>query len=117
MRKALEHEMIERWPTWFSTGGDIHHTLMPFGFMHDDGWFHIRLRLCEDLEPLLAQLEQATECEFEILQVKGEVRWVAHLRESCRRCHSAATRSRPTGVFPYMRGLRSAGKTAGTLSN
>jgi hypothetical protein len=70
MRKELEQQLIERWPTWFNTGGDIKHTLMPRGFTHDDGWFDILLRLCEDLEPLVAEFEQKTECQFDILQVK-----------------------------------------------
>jgi hypothetical protein len=45
--------MVERWPHWFNTEGDIRHTLMPLGFLHDDGWFDILSRLCEDLEPLV----------------------------------------------------------------
>jgi hypothetical protein len=40
------------------------------GFLHDDGWFDILWQLCEDLEPLVAELEQATVRQFEILQVK-----------------------------------------------
>jgi transposase len=30
---------------------------MPRGFEHDDGWFDILWRLCEDLEPLVASVE------------------------------------------------------------
>jgi hypothetical protein len=41
MNKALEQKLVERWPTWFNTGGDIKHTLMPRGFTHGDGWFDI----------------------------------------------------------------------------
>jgi hypothetical protein len=52
MRKELEQRLVERWPTWFNTGGDIRYTAMPWGFAHDDGWFDILWRLCEDLEPL-----------------------------------------------------------------
>jgi hypothetical protein len=37
---------------------------MPRGFEHDDGWFDILRRLCEDLEPLVAGHE------FKVLQVK-----------------------------------------------
>jgi hypothetical protein len=37
MRKDLEQRLVERWPTWFNTGGDIKHTLMPWGLTHDDG--------------------------------------------------------------------------------
>ena len=51
VRKELEHKLVERWPKWFNTTGDVRHTLMPFGFQHEDGWFEILLRLCEDLEP------------------------------------------------------------------
>jgi hypothetical protein len=40
------------------------------GFLHDDGWFHILWQLCEDLVPLVAELEQATVRQFEIPQVK-----------------------------------------------
>ena len=40
MRKELEQELVERWP-WFNVNGDIHHTLMTFGFAHGDGWFAI----------------------------------------------------------------------------
>ena len=43
---------------------------MPRGFTHDDGWFDILWRLCEDLEPLAAQFERAGEPKFEVLQVK-----------------------------------------------
>ena len=43
---------------------------MPWGFTHDDGWFDILWRLCEDLEPRVAELEQETGCQFEVLQVK-----------------------------------------------
>jgi hypothetical protein len=70
MRKELEQRLVERWPTWFNTGGDIRCTAMPRGFEHDDGWFDLLWRLCEDLEPLVAQLEQEIGCQFEVLQVK-----------------------------------------------
>jgi hypothetical protein len=70
MHKALEQKLVERWPTWFNTGGDVKQTLMSFGFQHDDGWFDILCRLCEDLEPRVAEFERATGLQFEILQVK-----------------------------------------------
>jgi len=91
MRKELEHRLVERWPTWFNTGGDIKHTLMPRGFAHDDGWFDILWRLCKDLEPLVARLEQEIGCQFEVLQVKEKFgglrfyvncRWNVAVRES-----------------------------------
>jgi hypothetical protein len=57
-------------PLWFNTKGDFRYTGMTLGFTHDDGWFEIIWRLCADLEPLLAELEQETGLKFEILQVK-----------------------------------------------
>ena len=73
MRKELEQKLVERWPQWFNIGGDVHHTLMSSGFVHDDGWFDILGRLCEDLEPLVAEFEKAGGGQFEILQVKEKV--------------------------------------------
>jgi hypothetical protein len=64
MRKELKQKLVERWPTWFNIKGDIRHTAMPWGFTHDDNWFDIVRRLCEDLEPLVA------DHQFEVLQVK-----------------------------------------------
>src|SRR5580704_13157230 len=58
MNKALEQKMVERWPTWFNIGGDIRYTLIPRGSTHDDGWFDILWRLCEDLEPLVTETER-----------------------------------------------------------
>ena len=31
MREELERKLVERWPGWFNVGGDVRHTLMPFG--------------------------------------------------------------------------------------
>ena len=62
--------MVERWPTWFNTEGDVRDTAMPRGFEHDDGWFDILWRLCEDLEPMVAEFERTTGRQFEVLQVK-----------------------------------------------
>jgi hypothetical protein len=45
MRRELEQKLIERWPTWFATKGDLRHTLMPIGFEHGDGWFNLLWRL------------------------------------------------------------------------
>jgi hypothetical protein len=64
MQKELEQRLVERWPTWLNTEGDIKDTAMARGFEHDDGWFDIVWRLCEDLEPLVAGHE------FEVVQVK-----------------------------------------------
>jgi hypothetical protein len=88
MNKALEQKLVERWPTWFNTEGDVQHTLMSLGFTHGDGWFDIVWRLCEDLEPLVAQFEQETGNQFEVLQVKekfGELRiHVNHANDAIR---------------------------------
>jgi hypothetical protein len=70
MRKDLEQRLVERWPTWFNTGGNILETAMPKGFEHADGWFDILWRLCKDLEPLVAEFEAAGGQKFEVLQVK-----------------------------------------------
>jgi hypothetical protein len=85
MRKELEQRLVERWPRWFNIGGDIRHTAMPRGFTHDDGWFDILWRLCEDLEPLVAELEQASGSQFEVLQVKekfGGLRFYVNCRRN-----------------------------------
>ena len=88
MRKELEQKLVERWPTWFNTKGDFRHTGMTLGFRHDDGWFDIIWRLCENLEPLVAVFEQATGCKFEVLQVKekfGGLRFYAnHVNDAIR---------------------------------
>jgi hypothetical protein len=84
MRKDLEQRLVERWPTWFNTGGDIRCTAMPRGFEHDDGWFEIVWRLCEDLEPLVAEFEEAGGQKFEVLQVKekfGGLRFYVNCRK------------------------------------
>jgi hypothetical protein len=91
MNKALEQKMVERWPTWFNTGGDIKDTAMARGFEHDDGWFDILWRLCEDLEPLVTEMERAGGPKFEVLQVKekfGGLRFYV----SCRRHEAISQR-------------------------
>jgi hypothetical protein len=70
MRKELEQKLVERWPRWFNTGGDIRQTSMARGFEHEDGWFDILWRLCEDLEPRVAEFEAAGGPKFEVTQVK-----------------------------------------------
>jgi hypothetical protein len=112
MRKELEEKLVERWPTWFNTKGDVHHTLMSWGFVHDDGWFDILWRLCEDLEPLVAEFEATGECQFEILQVKekfGGLRiHVNNANDNIRLYRNCRTR-----VFPHLRSLRATGNTTG----
>jgi hypothetical protein len=70
MKERVRAKVGRTWPTWFNIGGDFRYTGMTLGFRHDDGWFHILWRLCEDLEPLIAEFEQGTGRQFEILQVK-----------------------------------------------
>jgi hypothetical protein len=85
MRKELEQRLVERWPTWFNTRGDIRYTAMPRGFEHDDGWFDILWRLYEDLEPLVAEVEKQTGVPFEVLQVKekfGGLRFYVNCRRN-----------------------------------
>ena len=73
MRKDLEEKLVKRFPTWFDLSGDVHRTLMPFGFEHGDGWFSILWRLCVDLEPLAAELEKETGERFEVVRVKTKL--------------------------------------------
>jgi hypothetical protein len=85
MRKDLERRLVERWPTWFNTEGNIRHTLMPQDFNHDDGWFDILWRLCEDLEPRVAEFAAADGFQFEVLQVKekfGGLRFYVNCRRN-----------------------------------
>ena len=72
MRKELEQRIVDRWPAWFDVEGDTRTTLMRFGFAHDDGWFDIVWRLCEQLEPLVADAEKETGPQFQVLQVKNK---------------------------------------------
>ena len=85
MRKELEQRLVERYPTWFNIGGDIRYTAMPRGFTHGDGWFDILWRLCEDLEPLVAEFERTSGLKFEVLQVKekfGGLRFYVNCRRN-----------------------------------
>jgi hypothetical protein len=70
MDEALEQKLVERWPTWFNTGGDVRDTAMARGFDHGDGWFDILWRLCGDLEPLVAEFEAAGGPKFEVLLLR-----------------------------------------------
>jgi hypothetical protein len=70
MRSELEQKLVERWPSWFNLTGDQRETRMTDGFAHGDGWFNIVWRFCENLEPLVAEAENATGCPFEVLQVQ-----------------------------------------------
>ena len=58
---------------------------MPRGFTHDDGWFDLLWRLCEDLEPLVAEFAAAGGPKFEVLQVKekfGGLRFYVNCRRN-----------------------------------
>jgi hypothetical protein len=70
MRNELQQRLVDRWPTWFSIGGDPRYTSMHFGFQHGDGWFDLLWRLCERLEPVVVAAEKETGRGFEVLQVK-----------------------------------------------
>jgi hypothetical protein len=113
MRKELEQKLIERWLSWFHTKGDVRYTAMPMDFLHGDGWFGILWRLCEDLDPLVKEFEQATIRQFEILQVKekfGGLRiHVNDANDAIRQRIEAAK----NGIDPHLRGLWATGSTAG----
>jgi hypothetical protein len=71
---------------------------------HDDGWFDIPCRLCEDLEPLLAEFEQATGCNFEILQVKekfGGLSFLVNDANDALREHIEAARLESLSGAPF----------------
>ena len=75
MRHELEDKLVAKYPKWFNVKGNIQHTLMPFGFEHEDGWFDLLMRLCEKLEPLVKAVEEEFSGDkimshFEVLQVK-----------------------------------------------
>jgi hypothetical protein len=99
MQKELEQRLVERYPSWFNTGGDIRHTAMARGFEHGDGWFDILWRLCEDLEPLVTEFERTSGCKFEVLQVKekfGGLRFYVNCRKEegiCQRIGASAQES------------------------
>jgi hypothetical protein len=60
MKKELEQKLVQRWRSWFKVNGDPGKTRMAVGFAHGHGWFNIVWRLCEELEPLVAEAEKAT---------------------------------------------------------
>ena len=85
MRKELERRLVERYPTWFNIGGNVRYTAMAWGFTHGDGWFDILWRLCEELEPLVAEFERTSGLKFEVLQVKekfGGLRFYVNCRRN-----------------------------------
>lgn len=85
MSPGQERRITDRWPRWFQVDGDIQHTLMPLGFQCGDGWFSLIWKLCEDLDPLVAELKQKSGVHFEILEVKekfGQLRMYPNHRTS-----------------------------------
>jgi hypothetical protein len=90
MKQVQERRIVERWPAWFNVHGSIQGILMPFGFEHRDGWFDIVVRLCERLEPLVAQFERELGLKFEVLQAikkYGGLRFYTNYwEESCLQC-------------------------------
>lgn len=73
MRRELEQKLVECWPSWFNVTGNQRETRMADGFAHGNGWFNIVWKLCEDLEPLVAEAEKVTGHPFEVLQVKQKL--------------------------------------------
>jgi hypothetical protein len=71
MSPNKEKAIFERWPQWFRSAADIRRSGMSDGFRCGDGWYGILYQLCESLEPLVANLEDAGRC-FEIVQVKAK---------------------------------------------
>ena len=103
MRKDVKAKLAKRFPFWFHLEGDVRHTLMPFGFQCGDGRFNILWRLCVDLEPLVAELENETGERFEVLQVKekfGTLRfYVSHHTDAIDgRIAAAQDEGRATGL-------------------
>lgn len=72
MNKELQQRFYDRWPSWFRGQEDsLRENLMGFGFEHDDGWFELEWKLCEDLEKLV-------EPDYKLMQIKekfGTLRW------------------------------------------
>jgi hypothetical protein len=73
MRKELEQKLARRWPNCFGLAGNPRLSPMPLGFQCGDGWYNIHLRLCADLEPLVAELEKETGGRFDVVQVKQKL--------------------------------------------
>ena len=57
MREESEQRLVEQWPKWFNTKGDIRYTAMPRGFEHDDGWFDILVETWNLWRLLVAEFE------------------------------------------------------------
>jgi hypothetical protein len=70
MSPEKERAIFKRWPEWFPTAGDVRRSRMGerFCFWCGDGWYDIIFQLCERLEPLVANLDDAA--QFQVVQVK-----------------------------------------------
>jgi hypothetical protein len=70
MSPEKERAILERWPEWFRTAGDVRQSRRGerFCFWCGDGWYEIIFQLCERLEPLVANLDDAM--QFQVMQVK-----------------------------------------------
>lgn len=120
MSPELERRMVDHWPRWFPVDGDIRHTLMPFGFQCQDGWFSLIWKLCEDLDPLVAAIEAQTGERFEVLEVKekfGGLRFYAnhHTEPIAERIKAAEAESLHTCELCGQPGLLRGGNWVQTL--
>jgi len=71
MKKELEEKLFKRFPSFFR-GREVgcKYTLMVFGFMHDDGWYNLVYKLCEDIERILKEECPEFLDKFIVLEVK-----------------------------------------------
>jgi len=87
------------------------------GFAHEDGWFDILWRFCEDLEPLVAAFEHESGFQFELLQAK-EVRRAAHPCKSMRMMLFASSSKRlntsPSILVRFSANRENCGKAVGS---
>jgi hypothetical protein len=74
MKKELEEKLFKRF-SFFHPEASIQESLMAFGFEHDDGWFDIIWKLCEDLEKENKRMidEMDPNDKTKILLQKGEL--------------------------------------------
>jgi hypothetical protein len=76
MKNELQQKFYDRWPEWFAGRNEgMQVNLMCFGFEHDDGWFDLEWRLCEDLEKILGQDSAVGYKLFQIKEKFGTLRW------------------------------------------
>jgi hypothetical protein len=71
-----ERSLVERWPDWFAAEGAPWDTLMHLGFQHGNAWFGLVYQLCEQLEPLVQELNRSLQPSgerFRVLEVKQKM--------------------------------------------